>query len=87
MSRRSRCKNNIVRKDNKVICDITGFEYHASDMRKLSGTQKGLLVHADEWNPPHPQLKLRGKADRRNVKIARFLPPDDFSAPPQPEDL
>lgn len=57
--------------EHNVIDDITGLKHRASEMRKLGGEQQGLITHFSNWNPPHPQLKIRSKADKRNVKDAR----------------
>ena len=73
--------------EHNFISDISGFKFKSGDMRKLQGTQKGLVCHKSEWNPPQPQLKVRGIPDRQNVPNPRVRPPDDFSPPPNPEDL
>lgn len=67
--------------DNWAISDISGFKFPASEMKRLSGEQKGLLVHFTEWNPAHPQLKLRAREDDQSVKNVRLRPVDEF--PPQ----
>lgn len=73
--------------DNWVIDDITGQKYPASEMRELSGDQKGLLTHKKNWNPAHPQLYIKGRADKQNVEKVRLRGPDLFPTPPNPEDL
>ena len=73
--------------DNNVIDDITGQKYKASDMKKLSGTQEGLLTHRKNWNPAHPQLNLRAREDTQNVNKVRLRGEDKFPDPPSPEDL
>ena len=64
--------------DNNVIDDITGFKHKASDMRKLSGEQKGLLTHKSNWNEAHPQLYIKPKPDNQNVKNVRLRQEETF---------
>ncbi len=73
--------------DSNVIDDITGFKHKRSEMRKLSGTQRGLLTHKRNWNPAHPQLNIRGREDRQTVEDTRVRQPDEFPAPPTQGDL
>jgi len=73
--------------DSNAIDDITGFKHKRSDLVKLSGTQKGLLTHRRNWNPAHPQLFIRGREDKINVKNTRVRPPDTFPTPPTQDDL
>ncbi len=73
--------------DHWVISDISGFKFPASEMKKLTGEQAGLLVHKSEWNPAHPQLKIKGREDDQSVTNVRLRPIDDFSAPPTQDDL
>jgi hypothetical protein len=85
MKRRS--ANRLKIGDNNVIDDITGQKHKASEMRKLSGTQRGLLTHWKNWNPAHPQLKIRAREDKQNVNKVRLRGEDRFPTPPNPEDL
>jgi hypothetical protein len=73
--------------DNWVISDISGFKFPASEMMKLSGTQKGLVCHYTEWNPPQPQLKIRAREDIQSVKLVRLRGEDKFETPPTPDEL
>jgi hypothetical protein len=73
--------------DNNVIDDITGQKHKASDMKMLSGSQRGLLTHRKNWNPAHPQLSIRAREDKQNVKKVRLRVEDQFPTPPNPEDL
>jgi hypothetical protein len=73
--------------DNNAISDISGFKHKASEMRKLSGTQKGLLVHKSEWNPAHPQLKIRAREDKQSVRDVRDRTTDKFEDPPTADEL
>lgn len=67
--------------DHWVISDISGFKYPASEMKRLTGSQAGLLVHFSEWNPEHPQLKVKARQDDQSVTNVRLRPADQF--PPQ----
>jgi len=60
--------------DHKVICDLCGLTYMRSET-KLQWDN--LLACSDCYSPKHPQLNIRGKADRQNVDIARPEPEDD----------
>ena len=73
--------------DHWVISDISGFKFPASEMMKLTGEQAGLLVHFTEWNPAHPQLKIRARKDDQNVKNVRLRPGDDFPDQITQDDL
>lgn len=73
--------------DNWIIDDISGFKIKASEAKKLSGEQKGLLTHESQWNPAHPQLRIKGKSDKQNVAKVRLRPPDTFPAPITQDDL
>lgn len=67
--------------DHWVISDISGFKFPASEMRKLTGEQSGLLCHYSEWSPEHPQLKIKAREDDQSVNNVRLRPVDSF--PPQ----
>jgi len=71
-------KNRYKSGDNNVIDDITGFKHKASEMRVLSGEQKGLLTHKSNWNPAHPQLHIKPKPDNQNVKTVRLRQDENF---------
>lgn len=71
-------RNRHKRGDHNVIDDITGFKHKASRMRKLSGDQKGLLTHESNWNPAHPQLKIKAHQDNQQVRNVRVRQPDNF---------
>lgn len=85
--RRKNRRNNLKLGDSNAIDDITGFKHKRSEMKKLSGEQKGLLTHKRNWNPAHPQLKIRGRTDKIAVEDTRVRPADDFSDPPTQDDL
>ena len=73
--------------DHWVISDISGFKFPASEMRKLTGEQAGLLVHKSEWNPEHPQLKIRAREDDQSVTNVRLRPVDQFPNQITQDDL
>ena len=82
-----RNRNRLKLGDSNAIDDITGFKEKRSDMVKLSGTQKGLLTHKRNWNPAHPQLFIRGRAEKTSVEDTRVRQLDTFPAPPTQDDL
>lgn len=73
--------------DHWVISDISGFKFPASEMIKLTGEQAGLLVHRSEWNPAHPQLKIRAREDDQSVTNVRLRPVDEFPDQITQDDL
>ena len=52
----------------KAIDDRTGFKVNLSDMRK---EWNGLMVHKDEWEPKHPQLRPRSAIDAQQLRNPR----------------
>ncbi len=60
--------------DYNAICDVCGFEFKASKMRK---NWKGLFVDAACFETRHPQDFLRTRPERGGVPISR----------PEPEDI
>lgn len=54
--------------DHKVLCDICGLTYMRSQTRLQ---WNNLLACDDCFDPKHPQLNIRGKADKQSVDIAR----------------
>ena len=73
--------------DHWAISDISGFKFPSSEMKVLTGEQAGLLVHFSEWNPAHPQLKIRARKDDQNVKNVRLRPVDEFPDQITQDDL
>lgn len=73
--------------DHWVISDISGFKFPASEMKKLTGEQAGLLVHFSEWNPEHPQLRIRARQDDQSVTNVRLRPADQFPDQTTQDDL
>jgi len=72
--------NQAISGEHNVIDDISGFKFKSSDMRKLSGDQKGLITSVDDWNPPQPQLHIRPRKEDVSVRNARVRSPDVFEA-------
>lgn len=73
--------------DHWVISDISGFKFPASEMKKLTGERAGLLVHISEWNPAHPQLKIKAREDDESVTNVRLRTPDVFPPATTQDDL
>ena len=73
--------------DHWAISDISGFKFPASEMKKLTGEQAGLLCHFSEWNPAHPQLKIKARKDEQSVKNVRLRTVDEFPAQITQDDL
>lgn len=65
--------------DPKAICDICGFEFNLSALRKQ---WDGLMVCRDDWSPRHPQEYVRGVPDDQGVRTGmRPEPADVFIGP------
>jgi len=60
------------KRDRWVECDVCGFDYRFSVMRKgVSGTQKGFNVCPVDFDEPHPldnKPKLRKRQKLQRVK-------------------
>ena len=80
-------KGRLILGDHWAISDISGFKFPASEMKKLTGEQAGLLVHISEWNLGHPQLKIKSREDNQNVNNVRLRPDDQFPDPITQDDL
>lgn len=72
-------KSRAVLGDHNAISDISGFKFKASEMRKMEGVDKDLLVHWTEWNPEHPQLHIIPRIDDQTVINVRENPADIFA--------
>jgi len=57
------------------ICDICGFKYRHSELRK-DGYYTGLLVCRADYTDKHPQDYVRAIRDRQAVKDSRPRPTD-----------
>ena len=64
--------------DHNAISDISGFKHKASEMRRMEGVDKGLLVHYSEWNPEQPQLHIIPRQDDMSIVDARPRQTDVF---------
>lgn len=57
--------------DRKVACDVCGFTYRFSEMRKgITGKQKGLTVCPDDFDRIHPneeRVKYRQEGKLREL--------------------
>lgn len=71
--------------DHKVLCDLCGLTYMRSETRLQ---WDNLLACTECYSPKHPQLNIRGKADKQTVDIARPGSENDddlyFYTPPSP---
>lgn len=65
-------------RDYRVICDVCGFEYQASETRMRWDK---LRVCLKDWEPRHPQEFVRARRDKQPVPNPRPQPPDVFLAP------
>ena len=54
--------------DWNAVCDVCGFEFKASQLRKR---WDGYRVCSKDWEQRHPQDFLRGKPERNRVPWAR----------------
>ena len=54
--------------DWNAICDICGFKFKASKLKKQ---WDGLMVCPQDFSPRHPQEFLRGKKDDQSVEWTR----------------
>lgn len=62
--------------DRNAICDRCGFKYKLSQLRP---TWDGLLVCRKDWEPEHPQNRIRIRPERPRHVDARPEPPDQFT--------
>ncbi len=54
--------------DWNAICDVCGFKFKASQLRKR---WDGMRVCQADWEPRHPQDSLKGRPDRQSVAWTR----------------
>ena len=64
--------------DHKVLCDSCGLTYMRSECQL---NWRNLLQCRECFDIKHPQLIVRGKADKIAVDITRPEPEDDESLP------
>ena len=74
--------------DNKVTCDFCGRDALASEVKK---TWDGFYVHAEHWEPRHPQDFVRAIREDPTVRINRpdteptfVVEADALPLPPNP---
>ena len=68
MAKRSKNQNTYSHGDWNVICDVCGFKYKASDIKKR---WDNLYVCADDWEPRHPMDFQKGFEDDPSVPFTR----------------
>ncbi len=73
-------RNRAILGEHNVISDISGFKFKASEMRKMEGVDRDLLVHWTEWNPEQPQLHIESRPDDTSVENVRLRGTDKFFA-------
>ncbi len=61
-----------------AICDICGFKFKASELRK---TWDNLMVCQQDYEIKHPQLTIRVRGDNPAVAWTRPEPDDTFVGP------
>ena len=61
--------------DRNAICDRCGFKFKLSSLRK---TWDGLLVCRKDWEPEHPQNRIRIMPERVRHVEGRPEPTDEF---------
>lgn len=61
--------------DSKACCDVCGFDYKLSQLRKR---WDGAMVCKADWEPRHPQDFVKARPERNNVKDARTSPEPHF---------
>lgn len=66
--------------DYSAVCDRCGFGFYASELRK---EWTGLRVCRECFDYKHPQLNVRGVADKIRPPWTRPEPPDVFVEPNQ----
>ena len=60
--------------DYNAVCALCGFEYKASDLRWNNQIQDYVCRH--DWEPRHPQERLRAVEDIQSVPWVRLDPTD-----------
>lgn len=64
-------KDNFVLGDTKACCDVCGFNFKGSQLRKR---WDGAMVCSKDYEVQHPQDKIQIRSERNNVKDARPEP-------------
>ena len=79
MPYRTKPHNTYVHGDWIALCDVCGFRFHASDMKKR---WDGLYVCHDDWEARHPSDFQKGFPDDQSVPWTRPDTDEDSSSPP-----
>jgi hypothetical protein len=61
--------------DRNAICDMCGGKYKLSTLRKR---WDGLLVCSKDWEPEHPQNRIRLRPEHARIVEGRPEPADKF---------
>lgn len=69
--------NDFVLGDSKAVCDVCGFDYKQSQLRKR---WDGAMVCSNDWESKHPQDLIKIRGERNNVKDARIPPEPHYVA-------
>lgn len=64
-------QNDFVLGDTKACCDVCGFDYKGSQLKKR---WDGAMVCAEDWEPRHPQDTIKIRPERNNVENPRPRP-------------
>lgn len=63
--------NNFILGDSKACCDVCGFDYKQSDLRKR---WDGAMVCSKDFEQRHPQDLIKARPEHNHVKDARPEP-------------
>jgi hypothetical protein len=69
--------NDFILGDSKACCDVCGFHFKGSQLRKR---WDGAMVCSKDYEVQHPQDNIKIRAERNNVKDARPEPEYRFLA-------
>ena len=78
--------DNFVLGDSKAVCDVCGFHFKQSQLRKR---WDGAMCCTKDWESRHPQDTIKARSERSVVRNARPEPEYRFLSTNeiQPEDL
>lgn len=60
-----------------MVCDRCGLVFKSDKLRR-DGYNPALYVCKEDYDPPHPQDRLRAVRDKQSVPVARPEPSDRF---------
>ena len=72
---------------SNYIDDITGFKCKTRRSVKGVGLERGLMVDYKTASEYNPQLNIKSRKDKQNVKDTRGRQKDIFNTSVKPEDL